>query len=125
MKRLVIGVLLFLAACTSDNGASPPSGTLTVSLTSAGSTDGAIVLIVSGGPVTSVDAPSGYQIASHADGEGTHLMVVGNIVLGALATITVPDLSRASGYVATIVQVSDRNTFALLDAAKYRVTLAP
>jgi len=125
MKRWLVGALLLLLACTSnENGAAHP-GTLTLTLASGGSSDGALVVIVSGGPVTSVAAPANYQVASNADGEGTHLMVVGNITTGVVATLTVPDVTRASAYVATVIQASDRSSFGLLDAAHYRLTITP
>lgn len=125
MKRLLLAAVLLVGACTADSGAGVHGGTLTLSLASGGTTDGALVLIVSGGPVTSVDAPAGYQIASNVDGQGTHIMVIGSVAAGPIATINVPDLSRASAYIATVVQVSDRGSFALLDAARYRVTVGP
>ena len=123
MKRTVAAGLLLVCA-TTDNG-TPHAGTLSLTLTSGGTTDGAVVVIVSGGPVTSVAAPAAYQVASNADGEGTHIMVLGNIGSGVIATITVPDASQAGAYVATVVQVSDRGTFVLLDPVRYHVTLAP
>ena len=125
MKRLLLVTLLLVIGCRSDDSTAAHAGTLTLSLADGGVTDGAVVLIVSGGPVISVAAPSGYQIASNVDGAGTHIMVVGNVVAGPIATITIPDLARATAYVAVISQVSDRNTFVLLDAARYRVTIAP
>ncbi len=125
MKRALIVLLALAGACSSDSGTAPHAGALTLRLAAGGSSDGAMVLTVSGGPVTSVDAPSGFQIASNADGRGTHIMVIGNLAAGAIATINVPDLARASAYVATIEQVSDRGTFALIDAARYQVTIGP
>jgi hypothetical protein len=50
-------------------------------------------------------------------------MVVGNLAAGAIATIAVPDPSRVSAYVATVVQVADRSSFTLLDPARYQVTV--
>jgi hypothetical protein len=70
-----------------------------------------------------VDGPAEYQIASNTDASGTHIMIVGNISSGVVATLHVADISRASGYVATVEQVADRNSFALLDAARDQVTV--
>jgi hypothetical protein len=116
-----IGVLL-CAAC--DNGGAH-SGTLAVNLVTAGANDGAIVLTISGGPVTAVHPPGGFQVASHANATGTHLMVTGAITAGTVALIDVPDLSRASAYAVTVDQVADRTSFALLDPAPYRATVVP
>lgn len=125
MKRLLALALLLLAACTANDNGTSRAGTLTLTLTSGGSSDGALVVIVSGGPVTSVSAPAGYQIASNADGEGTHVLIVGSVTTGVVATLAVPDVSRASAYVATVTQAADRTTFGLLDVARYHITVAP
>src|ERR1019366_6608404 len=82
MNRFLVSALLVLVACSGNESAASHAGTLTLTLTSGGSSDGALVMIVSGGPVTSVSAPGSYQVASNADGEGTHIMVVGNIAPG-------------------------------------------
>ena len=124
MRRLLILALL-VAGCTTDQTTMPTAGTLTLALTGAGNADGAMVLLVSGGPVTSVSAPTGYQVATNADGEGTHVLVLGNLSAGTLATVSVPDVSRASSYVVTVVQVSDRNSFGLLDPVTYHVSMHP
>lgn len=125
MKRIALAAIILLAGCATDAGNAVHSGTLTLSLVGGGTSDGALVIVVSGGAVTSVGAPASYQVASNADGEGTHIMVVGNLVAGPIATIVVPDLTRASAYVVTVMQAADRSSFALLDAARYHVTIAP
>jgi hypothetical protein len=125
MKRLVLAGLVLVAACSADAGNAAQAGTLTLSLTAAGPNDGAIVVVVSGGSVVSVDAPAAYQIASNSDGRGTHVMIVGSVTSGVLATLHVPDVSRASAYVVTVEQVADRDSFGLLDPARYQVTVGP
>lgn len=125
MKRLVLAGFVLVAACSADAGNAAQAGTLTLSLTAAGPNDGAIVVVVSGGSVVSVDAPAGYQIASNSDGRGTHVMIVGSVTSGVLATLHVPDVSRASAYVVTVEQVADRDSFGLLDPARYQVTVGP
>jgi hypothetical protein len=123
VRRLVLVVAALVAACGTDSGSAPRPGTLTLTLASGGTSDGAVVVLVSGGPVLSVDGPAEYQIASNTDASGTHIMIVGNISSGVVATLHVADISRASGYVATVEQVADRNSFALLDAARDQVTV--
>jgi hypothetical protein len=125
MKRSFLIAACLIAGCSTDQGPGSNAGTLTLALTAGGGGAGAIVLVVSGGPVTAVAAPAGYQVASNVDGEGTHIMVLGNVASGALATINVPDVTRASAYVASVVQVSDRNTFGLLDPGPYVVSVRP
>lgn len=124
MRRRFLGAIAVVAmACSGNDGAIPHSGTLTLDLAAAGTNDGAIVLTVSGGPVTAVHAPDGFQVASNADATGTHIMVTGTIGQGVVATIDVPDLSRATAYAVTVDQVADRTTFALLDPAPYQITV--
>lgn len=123
MRRLMLVIVALVAACGTDTGSAPRPGILTLTLASGGTSDGAVVVLVSGGPVLSVDGPAGYQIASNTDASGTHIMIVGNISSGVVASLHVADVSRASGYVATVEQVADRNSFALLDAARDQVTV--
>ena len=121
MKRLTC-LLLLLTACHSTAPNAVP-GTLTVHLASAGTNDGAMVLVVSGGAVQSVEAVGSYEVTSYSDQAGVHVMVVGNLTVGALVRLHVPDISRASDYVAVIGQVADRTNFGLVDASGYRVTV--
>lgn len=125
MKRVLTAVMLLsLAACNSGDSTAGQAGTLTLRLTGASGNDGAMLMIISGGAVSAVGTPAGYQIATNTDGAGTHVMVVGNLTAGAIATIVVPDVSQASAYVATVVQVADRTSFALLDPVRYQVTIS-
>jgi hypothetical protein len=123
MRRLPLVALALAAACGTDSGGAPQPGTLNLTLASGGTNDGAIVVLVSGGPVLSADGPAGYQVASNTDDRGTHVMIIGSLTNGVLATLNVADVSRASAYVVTVEQVADRNTFALLDPARDQVTV--
>ncbi len=119
-----LGALLLLCvACSDQSGehAAAKPGSLQLDLSGGGGNVGALVIVVSGGPVTSVSAASTYQIASNADSTGTHIMIIGNISGLALATLEVPDVNQASAYVATVTQVADRATLGLLDPAPYQV----
>lgn len=113
-----------LTACHATVPTAVP-GTLTIHLASAGTNDGAMVLVVSGGAVMSIQAVGSYEVTSNTDGAGVHLMVVGNLAAGALVRLQVPDISRASDYLAIISQVADRTNFGLVDATGYRVTIDP
>jgi hypothetical protein len=123
MRRYLACVSVLLAACAGGDTGVTRVGALTLRLAGGAGNDGAIVVIVSGGAVLSVDASAGYQVATNTDGTGTHVMVVGNLAAGAIATINVPDVSQAPAYVATVVQVADRTSFALLDPVRYQVTI--
>lgn len=124
MRRRLVGLCLLLAACAGTDTGASRAGVLTLRLAGATGNEGAVVVIVSGGTVSSVDAPASFQVAANTDGAGTHVMVVGNLAAGAIATITVPDVSLASAYVATVVQAADRTSFALLDPVRYQVTVS-
>jgi hypothetical protein len=111
-----------LAACHATLPTAVP-GTLTIHLISAGTNDGAMVLLVGGGPVTSIEAVGSYEVTSNTDATGVHLLVVGNLATGALVRLHVPDISRVNDYLALITQVADRSNFGLIDATGYSVTI--
>ena len=118
-------LLPLLASCAGDATAPPTPGTLTIRLVTANQNNGAVVVVVSGGPVNSVHGAEGFEVARQTDGAGTHLLVVGNLIDGTLVTLNIPDRSRANAYVATLQQVADRTTFALLDPALFHLTITP
>ncbi|MEP6591539.1 MAG: hypothetical protein ABJC19_10185 [Gemmatimonadota bacterium] len=117
-------VVMLLAGCGGEAVVPPTPGTLVLRLASPGVNDGALLVVLSGGPVGAVHPADGLEAVQQTDGAGTHLLLVGNVAEGVLATFDVPDVAHASAYVAAVVQVADRTTFALLDVAPYRVTVA-
>ena len=121
MKLVLLLSLVVLAACGGDGVAPPTPGTLSLRLTTPSTSNGALVVVVSGGAVSAVHAAAGLEVVRQSDGAGTHIMLVGNVAAGVVATIDVPDISRATAYVAVVEQVADRTSFALLDPAPYRV----
>ena len=125
MRRLGLLFVAGAVGCGGTQGSAPEPGALTLTLTSGGSNDGAMVVLVSGAPVLSVDGAAGYQVAASTDARGTHVMIVGSIATGALATLHVADISHASAYAVTVEQVADRSSFALLDPARDQVSLGP
>ncbi|HEX3928219.1 MAG TPA: hypothetical protein VHW65_09475 [Gemmatimonadales bacterium] len=122
MKRILVAALL-LAACHGDV-AGPHAGSLAVTMSGSGAGDGALVFTVSGGAVSAVHAAAGYQIAVQNDDAGTHVILVGPIAAGVVATVDVPDLALAASYVATVDQAADGASFVLRDPAAYRLALA-
>ncbi len=109
-------------------GTGPPqaiSGEVTLVLSGSGTTDGALLLRISGGPVDAI-APVGPVTtdgAPLAGGAQFRAVVTGNLANGDLARIRVPDVAAAGAYTVVIEQVADRNTFALLDPAGRSVTV--
>ncbi|MES2306233.1 MAG: hypothetical protein V4558_12035 [Gemmatimonadota bacterium] len=116
---------LFAAACGGEAIAPARPGTLTLQLTTPNANDGALVVVISGGTVSTVHPAGNLEVVRQADGSGTHLLLVGDVTAGIVATIDVPDIARASAYVAVVEQAADRTSFALLDPAAYRITIVP
>ena len=109
MKRLVLVLMIGLASACEHNTA-PVAGLLTVSLTTpnAGG-DGAILLNISGpAALTSVSAPSGLRLFAQPPPFGTtnRFVLTGTIPAGAILTIGVADVNKATAYTATIQQVA-------------------
>ena len=124
-RVFIAGVILVAgAACGGEPmGNRPTPGNLTVVLASPGSSDGAVLLLVTGGPVESVSPAGSYQVASAAVGTSTRRVVVtGDIGAGDLIKLRVPDVNSTS-YLVQVEQVADRNSFALLDATAYTATV--
>ncbi|MEO5800972.1 MAG: hypothetical protein ABIZ70_03180 [Gemmatimonadales bacterium] len=124
-RRTLLLLSLVLAACGGDSTAPTKPGTLTLRLATPNSNDGALVVVVSGGVVTAVHPAGNLEVTRQVDGAGTHLLLVGDLAEGIIATIDVPDIAHASAYVAVVEQAADRTTFALLDPAAYRITIVP
>lgn len=115
MRRLAILALLALAC--GDSGQTPSgAGDLLVSYHAGAAGAGAMVLVISGGPVENVSA-IGTQAVSFASPftATTRVVVIGQATTGDLLRIRVPDLSQASRYTVRAEQVADNTTFALLD----------
>ncbi len=101
----------------------PTPGTLLVSLSGAGATDGAILIRVSGGSVSSVMSAVPYTASGAESTTGYRVVVTGDLHDGAVVHLQVPDVNAIAGYSAVVEQVADRNTFALLDPVSRRVTI--
>lgn len=119
-RRLLLAALL-LAGCRDDG---PRAGTMSVMLATPRSTDGALLILIAGGPVTAARSGA-HQVALDTDARGSHLLVVGDLDSGEVARIDVPDLARAAEYVTLVEQVAHRTSFVLLDPAGYSVSLRP
>jgi hypothetical protein len=114
--RWALALILALAgaACSGgdDGGTTPPQpepGVLTVSLTTPGTGDRALMVQVTGPELGAVEAASGsYVVHSRATGPGAvRAAVFGALGTGPLLRIQVPDVNRAAAYSATVVEVAD------------------
>ncbi len=117
-------LLLMLAAgagCGAKKIVGPEGGDLTVAYTGPSTTDGALLILVTGA-VDAVKSVAGYQVASAAVGPAsTRVVVTGPLVPGDLFRITVKDVSASYG--ATIEAAADRTTFALAETGSYTATI--
>jgi hypothetical protein len=118
--RILLGALalvgLGLSGCGGDggNGHNPTPGNLTVALTAQSSAPGAVLFTVSGGAISGVTVSGGYHVyQTSLSGTSRRVLVTGNITAGALVTIAVPDINKASQYNATVNQVAARSTAAV------------
>ncbi len=124
--RAGIGLLaalpIVVAAC---RGALEPEpspvtgpGALTLDLRTESPGEGSIQLLVTGGPVDSLD--SGQPRFWASVGPDRHrVIVVGDIRAGPLIRIWVPNRGRADAYEATVEQVAAPSTYEQRDPAEY------
>lgn len=117
--------------CTSCGDSTPTAvqvpGALVVSLSTPNSDDGAILISISGGGIGSPSAESSTHVFySRATSPlATNAAVVGNITSGPLLRFNVPDVGRASSYVATISQVADRDNDLRATLTGYALRITP
>jgi len=121
IRILALSALVtLLASCSSGGGGggNPVPGFLTLTYSTNGATDGALLFKVSGGPIDSVVGGAMVQSGSYViNSTFTRIVTAGNLTNGIVARVHVPDLSNSAGYIATIEQLSDRNTYAQLSFA--------
>lgn len=128
MRRGWLGAmaLLLLAGACKDSKppVGPTAGNVTVSYQGTGSSDGAILLVVTGA-VTSVEALGGYRVASApiSGGAETRIVITGDLVPGDLVRLAIPDVSKATDYEAHVEAVAHRTSYALQDPLTYTVSI--
>ena len=123
MRRLASTLILLGAALAcSDN--SP--GILKVNLTTPNSgADKAILLTVNGpGTLVSATARSGLRLFSQSFSTTSKVALTGTLTAGTILAIEVPDISKASQYTATILQVATP-TYQLRALTGYSLTVVP
>ena len=109
MKR--IALLLLLAACsdgppTGDLSAVP--GELVVSLQSSGTPIGAIRFTVKGGSIAQVTAADpAITVFTTSDGDEVSIVAIGPTIQGALVSLRVPDVRKASSYRTEVIELVD------------------
>lgn len=128
MSRVLLLSAAILVGASACGGKEPPvgptAGDLTVSYSGSGGNDGALLLLVTGGPVDAVTPLSPYRVESAPAGaNATRMIVIGALSPGDILRLRVPDLAAAASYRVQVEAVADRATFALLDPGRY--TAAP
>lgn len=103
----------------------PDPGPVKLILSTPNVNDGALLVAVTGGTVSSVSA-QGYQTASTVPGGGgVTLIIRGSIADGNVAQITLPDRKHLADYTATVKQAADRSSYQQQNLAGYSITLVP
>jgi hypothetical protein len=125
---LMTAVGLALAATVacggSDGTTGPTAGTLTVTLTTPNTDDGAILLTVSGPDMTQIAVDDTSLYVRYAqDGTTVTAVLVGDLESGSLVTFHVPDVDAVSSYSATITQVADRSNVLRGSLTGYALTV--
>ena len=121
---LVVGIAAGLACGKGEEPVGPVAGDLTVAYGTQSATDGAVLILVTGGAVTSVTAVGQYRVASASVGvNATRVVVTGDLSAGDLFRIRVPDVSLVGSYIARIESAADRTTFALGDPGLYSAAI--
>lgn len=116
---LAVCFALLAGACAGDTDG--PTR-LHVILDNGPATAGAMVVTISGGPVSGLSSPGG-ELTQFTDARGTHVLLAGPLTEGELLSFDIPDASTARAYVATVDQVADGGTYALLDAGVVRLRI--
>jgi hypothetical protein len=103
----------------------PQPGALVVALDTPNADDGAVLFTITGGTVTQVTAPAAYKVYSSGTGSSTtRVLVTGALADGALVTIQVPDVAKASSYVGSVTQAAARATYEQRTISAYKLTVA-
>lgn len=133
VRLALLAALLALpaAGCGGDDGPGAPltpspepvvqPGTVSVSVTSPRTDDGAMLFSVSG-KFQSIEAAAGYQVLNYAPNPSvTRVMIVGSIASGTVFSLNVADKSLP--VTVTLDQVAARATYVQRSPGGYRVNL--
>lgn len=132
-NRILAGLLAaaVVVSCGGDGGTSnnppPTPGNLTVSLDPSASTGaGAIQFTVTGGTkaIDTVVAAPGYTAYVRRVNAGQfRVILIGNVVSGAMATVHVPDTRKAVSYSVAATGAANDATFAAMSALLFPLSL--
>jgi len=125
IRRIVIGALTVLAACSSTPPEPPPpvGGEVTLSLQTPNIDDGAVLIRIVC-PITEITAAGDYLVSSVPVGTtATKVVIVGSLGAGPLIRVKVPNLDLLGTYSVFVEQVASRTDFVLYDPSGYSVII--
>jgi hypothetical protein len=108
-------------SCGEDSPVGPTPAVFEVVIGGAGASAAAMLFLIEGGPVDSVEANGWFTASAPYSGVATQVVVAGPTLAGAIALVHVPD-GRTS-YRAVVREVAEAGTHALLPTADYSLTL--
>jgi hypothetical protein len=119
-----VALLLALAApgaCDEDNPVGPAPAVFEVVAGGTGAPAAAMLFMIEGGPVDSVEANGWFTASAPYSGVATQVVVAGPMLAGTIAVVHVPD--GRIPYRAVLREVAEAGTYALLPVAEYPLTL--
>jgi len=121
---IVIGLSGLLACGGTEPPPGPQAGTVVASLNTPNNRDGALVIRIIG-EHTGLKASGSYRLDTGTGIPGTTVKAIisGTIVDGDLLEFRVTDISKLPTLVVVVEQAAARDTYALLDASGYNITL--
>ncbi len=120
-RSVAAALLAALVLGCGEASLGPVPGTLDVVLADAPRPVGAVLFLVEGGAVDTVEAMGSYLDAAPYSGVAHQVLVVGNRLHGVIARVRVPDLRVR--YEVVVQEVADDSSYALLDPTGPRLFL--
>ena len=124
---LSLGLLVTALSCGGDNAVAPRApGTMTVSLTTPNTDDGAVLVALFGPGFTNIrPASASYRVYSlTASPTEIHILVVGDLSTGALLSLDIDDPARIAEYHGTVIQAASRDDIVHTVSTDYDLTFA-
>lgn len=118
-RRWLLAVALVATLSCGDDPGSPVPGTIEVVLAGPGPAVGAVLFLIEGGSVDTVESAGAYLDAAPYSGVATQVLVAGDDLRGVIARARVPDLRVR--YTAFIQEVADARSYALRPPEETRV----
>ena len=124
---LSLGLLVTALSCGGDNAVAPRApGSMTVSLTTPNTDDGAVLVALFGPGFTNIrPASASYRVYSlTASPTEIRILVVGDLSTGALLSLDIDDPARIAEYHGTVIQAASRDDIVHTVSTDYDLTFA-